>query len=263
MEHFQLIWRFIYKKGYLFKEKIMVPKFRYSLVVLVAIVGLLTLSACGTPIGSPPTPRTISVSGDATAYGKPDTAVAQVGVQTRNADAGAAVDENTNTMNAIMAALTGLGVAEEDIQTSNFSVYANQNYDTNGQPTDVVYIADNTVTVTVRDLTKLGDVLGQTVAAGANNIYGVSFTVSDQSALEADARAKAMADAKARADQLAQAAGVTLGAPVTITELSGGVIPYPHDVRAEDMAASGGAAVPVSGGQVSVQLHVTVTYAIQ
>ncbi len=240
----------------------MFVKRQFYSVFVVALIGLLTLSACA-PVTASEAPHTISVTGSGTAYGKPDTAIAQVGVQTRNADAGKAVDENTTKMNALMAALKELGIEEKDIQTSNFSVYTNQKYDNEGQPTDVEYVADNTVTITVRDISKIGDVLGQAVGAGANNIYGISFTVSDQSALEADARAKAMADAKARADQLAQAAGVTLDKPMTITEFTSGPIPYPVDVRAMDVAAQGGSAVPVSGGQVQVQLQVTVTYIIK
>lgn len=231
-------------------------------VFVVALIGLLTLSACA-PATAAETPHTINVTGNGIAYGKPDTAVAQVGVQTRNADAGKAVEDNTTKMNALMAALKSLGIEDKDIQTSNFSVYTNQKYDNNGQPTEIEYIADNTVTITVRDISKIGDVLGQAVAAGANNIYGINFTVSDHSALEADARAKAMADAKARADQLAQAAGVTLDKPMTITEFTSGPIPYPVDVRAADVAVQGGSAVPVSGGQVQVQLQVTVTYIIK
>jgi uncharacterized protein YggE len=205
------------------------------------------------------------VNGSGIVYGKPDIAIAAIGVQTRHQDPGQAVTESNTKMDAIIAALKALGVAENDIQTTNFSVYVQQEFDERGQPGAFTYVADNTVTITVRDLAKVGDVLGDAVAAGANSIHGVSYSVSDFSALEAEAREKAMADAKARAEQLAQVAGVTLDQPMTINEFSSGPIPYALDVRA---GMGGGmvaeqAAVPVSSGQIQVTMQVNVTYLIR
>jgi uncharacterized protein YggE len=167
-------------------------------------------------------------------------------------------------MNAITAALKAMGIADKDIQTTNFSVYGQQDYDANGQPTGTTtYFVDNTVSITVRDLTTLGAVLGQATAAGANSVYGISFGVSDQAALEAEARTKAMADAKARAEQLAAAAGVSLGEPMTISEYTySAPIPYAVDSRMASADAVGGASVPVSGGQLQMTLQVNVTYII-
>ncbi len=247
----------------------MFRNFRIPSILMLAAIGMLTLSACATPVvAQTPAPandqpHTITVSGNGIAYGQPDIAVAQVGVETRGENPSKVVDDNTTKMNAVIAALKKLGIAEKDIQTSNFSVYAQQNYDTSGNPTNYTYVADNIVSITIRDLSKVGDTLGQIIAAGANSISGISFTVSDQSALEADARTKAMADAKSRADQLAKAAGVTLGEPLSISESSGvtAPIPYSLNVRAADSAAQ--APVPVSGGQVQVNLQVSVTYLIK
>ncbi|MBI3240685.1 MAG: SIMPL domain-containing protein [Chloroflexi bacterium] len=242
-------------------------KIKFVSIVLAAIVGLLVLSACGTPLaggGDQSPSKTVAVTGNGVAFGTPDIAVASVGVQTRNENPGAAVSENTDKMQAIIAALKELGIDEKDIQTANFSVYAQQNYDTNGQPTNITYVADNTVTITVRDLNKVGDALGKAVAAGANNIYGVSFSVSDQSKLEAEARDKAMADAKARAEQLAKAAGVTLGGPMSISEYtSAPPVIYAADVKGLAAGVGGGAPVPVSTGQIQVNLQVSVTYEIK
>ncbi len=246
--------------------------FRKTLLIgllLLATLGLFVLSGCAVPAQAQPTsetPHTISVTGSGIAYGAPDLATLQVGVQSRHGDAGLAVDENTRRMNAIVAALKELGLEEKDIQTTNFSVYPQQDYDPQtGQPTgQVTYIVDNTVSLTVRNLSRVGEVLGKATAAGANNIYGISFGVSDPASLEAEARAKAMADAKARAEQLAQAAGVTLDTPMTISEyLSGGPIPFALDnaVLAEGRGA--GAPVPVSAGQLQITLQVNVTYVIR
>lgn len=240
---------------------------KLTTVLVAALVGLLALSACAAPATgtSPEQPHTITVNGNGVAYGKPDVATVQIGVQSRDADPARAVDNATEKMNAIMAALTGLGIEEKDIQTTNFSVSAQQDYDPEtGRSKDTfTYVVDNTVSVTVRDLGKVGETLGQAVAAGANSIYGVSFSVSDQSALEAEARDKAMADAKARAEQLAKAAGVTLDKPMTISEYSSGPIPYAVDYRTAEAVGGGGAPVPVSTGQIQINLQVSVTYIIK
>jgi uncharacterized protein YggE len=247
----------------------MLRKTPFITVLLVAALGVLALSGCASPAVAQPTsetPHTISVTGNGVAYGTPDLATVQIGVQSRSPDAGQAVDENTGRMNALVAALKGLGLEEKDIQTTNFSVYPQQDYDPQtGQPTGkVTYIVDNTVSLTVRDLNQVGEVLGQATGAGANNIYGISFGVSDPAKLEADARAKAMADAKARAEQLAQAAGVTLDTPMTISEyLSGGPIPYAVDNVALADGRGSAAPVPVSAGQLQVNMQVNVTYIIK
>jgi hypothetical protein len=243
----------------------MFNKIRLTSLVSLAAIGLLTLSACASPAvgGGAEQPHTISVNGSGSAYGKPDIAIAQIGVETRNEDPSKAVDENTGKMNSIMAALKELGIEEKDIQTTGFSVYAQQKYNPDGTPiNEFTYVANNSVTITVRDLSKVGDVLGKSVAAGANSINGLSFTVSDQSKLEAEARSKAMADAKARAEQLAQTAGVTLDAPLTISEYVSQPVPFTVDVRAVSEAPSG-APVPVATGQIQVVMQVTVTYIIK
>lgn len=241
---------------------------KLSFYLLSAVAGLALLAGCAAPVAeaqqaTTPTPHTITVTGNGVAYGAPDIAVAQIGVQSRSPEPAAALDDANAKMTAIMAALKELGVADKDIQTSNFSVSVQNDVDpqTGQSKGTFTYVVDNTVSITMRDLTKVGEVLGQVVAAGANNIYGVSYTVSDQSKLEAEARDKAMADAKARAEQLAKLAGVTLDQPMTISEYSNGPQPF---MRA-DVAASaiGGKAVPVSSGQIQVNLQVNVTYLIK
>lgn len=237
---------------------------KFLSLIVAAAVGLTALTGCGSAVApSNEQPRTISVTGNGYAYGKPDTASASLGVQTRNADPALAVDENTRTMTKLMSTLQELGIAEKDIQTSNFSVSAMQDYTPDGQPSGkFTYVVDNTVTITIRDLAKVGDVLGKAVGAGANNVYGVSFSVSDAAQLEAQAREKAMADAKSRAEQMARAAGVTLDKPLSISEYTSGPIPYVANYRADAMAQSG-APVPVASGQIQMSLQVNLVYTIK
>ena len=236
-------------------------------LLLAGALGLGLLSAACAPVAVPAAAttdnrNTISVTGSGLAYGAPDVASVQIGVQSRNTDPKAAVAENTQRASALNEALKALGIEAKDLQTSNFSVSAQQDYDpATGQPRGAFnYVVDNTLTVTVRDLGQLGDVLSQSVEAGANTIHAVSFSVSDPAKLEAEARAKAMADAKTRAEALAQAAGVTLGGPISINEyLSASPLPGPV-YRAE---AASLAAVPVQTGQMQVSLQVSVTYEIR
>jgi uncharacterized protein YggE len=246
----------------------MLRPFKPVSILLLAAIGMLALSACAAPAadaadGIPAdTPHTISVTGSGTAYSAPDTATAQVGVQTRDADPAKAVSANTEKMQGIIAALKAQGIDEKDIQTTNFSVSAQQEYDPQGQPNGkITFVVDNMVSITVRDISKVGPVLSAVVDAGANNIFGVSFSSADQTGLEAQARDKAMADARARADQLAKAAGVSIDTVLSISEnISGGPIPF---YAARDSGAAAGAPVPVQGGQIQVQIQVSVVYIIK
>jgi uncharacterized protein len=236
-------------------------------IMLVAVGGMMLVSACAAPVtaqsgNTSDTPRTITVTGSGTAFGRPDRATIQVGVQTRNTDPGQAVSTNSDRMADLIAAIKAMGVAERDIQTTNFSVYAQQDYDPRtGQPSETItYVVDNTVSITVRNLDDLGEVLSGAVDAGANNIYGVNFSVANRAALEVEAREQAMADARQRAEELARVAGVTLDVPLTISEQFNGVGPV-HAQR--DMAAGAGGQVPIETGQIGVDLFVTVTYIIR
>lgn len=250
----------------------MVRHLKLVSILLLGALSLALVAGCAAPTAQaqdPVTgerPRTITVSGTGTAYGSPDLATVQLGVQTRNTDPGQAVTENTDRMAALVAAIQNLGIPERDIQTTNFSVYAQQEYDprTGMQLETITYVVDNTVSVTVRDIGRLGDVLSGAVDAGANSIYGVSFSVADKTGLENEARELAMNDARARAEALAQAAGVQLDTVLSISENFAPVQPLYYEGR--DMAAGMGgaaAAVPVQTGQIAVDLLVSVTYTIR
>jgi uncharacterized protein YggE len=239
-------------------------------VIGVMLAGLLLVAAtaCSAPAAAQDpdtdgTPRTIVVTGTGTAYGNPDTATIQIGVQTRNTDPGQAVSENTTKVQGLIDVLKAQGIAEADLQTSNFSLYAQQDYDpVSGQPRETItYFVDNTLSITVRDINNLGNTLSAAVDAGANNIYNVAFSAADVTALEGQARDKAMADARARAEALAQAAGVTLDQVLTVSESSyGAQPPIVYGRGGADMQET--AAVPIQTGQIQVNMQVYVTYTI-
>lgn len=205
--------------------------------------------------------RGITVVGVGKAAGTPDVARISVGVDTDSDSVQKAVDDNKAKMAALLEALKQLGIAEKDIRTSNYSVYTQQQPSPDGRTTlSVSYRVSNQVEVTVRDVSQLGDILDKAVAAGANNIYGVNFSVEDTSKLEADARAKAIADAKARAASLAQLAGVEVGDVLSISEVIGGVQPL---YRTDVAMGLGGGGTPIQPGELSIDMSVQVTFAIK
>ena len=124
-------------------------------------------------------------------------------------------------------------------------------------------MTDNTVDVTMRDITKTGNILDASIAAGANNIYGISFDVQDREAATSSGRDQAMADAQTQAEQLAKAAGATLGAVQSIQYYSNSPSQIYYDTKAVPAGIGGGASVPISTGQLTLTVSVNVTYAIK
>ncbi|MEZ4668903.1 MAG: SIMPL domain-containing protein [Anaerolineae bacterium] len=237
-----------------------------GITAAVAMCGLLIFALATAPVAaqgqSDSSTRTISVSGSGEVFGPPDIAYINLGVDVADADAGKAIANANTTLAAIVAAVSEAGVAEADIQTANYSVYPEDRYDPQtGQATgERIYHVQLAVNVTVRDISKTGAVIQAGLSAGANSINGLSFGIADMKSLEEQARKAAVADAQNRAQQLADGFGVTLGAPVTISE-SFGSVPVPMFNR--DMVAQA-ASVPVqiNPGQLSVSVQVNVTFAI-
>jgi uncharacterized protein YggE len=244
----------------------------YSLVVVVVIatlsVGGLVLATgprSTQPIaqaaGSTTSDRGITVVGIGKATGKPDIAHVTVGIETQAPSLQIAVDQNKAKMTVLLETLKKLGLVDKDIQTSNYSVYTERvTPPTPGAEvsTDqMIYHVTNQVDVIVRDVNQLGDVLDQSVAAGANNIYGVNFSVEDTAKLETDARAKAVENAKARAQELAQLNGLQLGEVLSVSEVIGGSA-FPMDYGVKGM---GGGGTPVQPGELEMSLSIQITYA--
>jgi uncharacterized protein YggE len=219
------------------------------------------------PVIAQPAPslgRGITVVGVGKASGTPDVAHVSIGVETESDSVQQAVADNKAKMTKLLDTLKSLGIADKDIQTTNYGVYTQRQPSPEGKGTmgPTTYQVNNQVAVTVRDVTKLGDVLDKVVTAGANNIYGVSFSVDDPSKLQADARAKAIADAKARAESLANLTGVTLGDVAAVSEVVGSN-PIYEGPRMSAAAGLGGGGAPIEPGELEVDMSVQVTYAIK
>jgi uncharacterized protein YggE len=206
------------------------------------------------PSGSP---AVVTVLGHGSVTLTPDIATVTIGVQVTKPTLPEAQSEATAQMTAVLEAIKAAGIDEKDIQTAYYSVNVLQNYDNTGTPTDVIgYQVSNQVNVIVRDIDKVGQLLEDVVAAGANSIYGITFGVSDPSDAQSQARAAAVADAKKRAEELAQAAGLSLGRVLSISEGVSQPIPY-YD---SGQFAGGKAGAPVQFGTTEVTVDVQVTY---
>lgn len=234
--------------------------------VLLAFGGV-ALAQDATPTATPAAAdgqgvRTISVTGSGKAFLTPDIAYVNIGVHTEGADAAETVATNTADAEEVIAAIQAFGIPERDIKTTNFSIYPQQRWDNQGQPTgEITYIVENTVMVTVRDLEQIGELLDAVVAAGSNTINGIQFDVADKNAGLSAARQAALTDARNVAQELAEAAGVELGDIQSISLSSGQPIGVYYDTRAA-MAEGSGGAVPVNAGETTVQVDVSVVFEI-
>jgi uncharacterized protein YggE len=176
-----------------------------------------------------------------------------------------ALDENTAAAEAIIGRMQALGIAAEDIQTRNFNVYPQQEQQLgpDGEIEETqIFVVENTVSVTVRELDALGDVLTAVIQEGANTIHGVSFDVEDRESAVAEARSQAIQDAQSQAQAIAEAADITLGAIHSISiNQAGGSISAERAAAME--APQGGGAVPISGGQLTIRVTANLTYEIE
>lgn len=241
-------------------------KLKTTIAILILLALTAVLVACNPASAASSTGATnvggITVVGQGEAFGTPDQAQVQVGVEIFAPTVAEATSQNEATIAKIMAALTALNIPATDIQTTNYSLWAEQIYGEKGPEGIAGYRVTNQVNVTIRDINQVSDVLASVIEAGANTIYGIQFSVADPAALEAEARATAVADARARAESLANLANVSLGDVVVISEIIGQPIApmgYGGGMAMADMAA----APSVSPGELSYNVQVQVTFSIQ
>lgn len=233
-----------------------------AMVVVIALLAV-ALAGCspGAALAGPqPGMNTISVTGLGRAVGDPDMARVQVGVSVANEDVGAAVAQSNQVIAELLERLAEQGIAEQDIQTTNFSIWTEEQWDPEtGQPREQrLYRVESTLQLTVREIDDLGSILETAIENGANNIHGLSFTIGDPAPLADEARAASLRDARQRAEAIAAELGLSLGRVLSVTEASGAdVVPIAEAAR----AMSGGAGEPpISEGSMSVSVSTEVVY---
>jgi hypothetical protein len=200
--------------------------------------------------------KTISVSGTGTISAAPDEAWFYAAVVTQSLSAQQALADNAVAMSRVIDRMGQLGIGKAKIETVGFSlfpVYANDGR------TLIGYQVHNAIKIRVTDLTRLGEVIDAAVGAGANEVQGVQFTLSDQRAadLRAQALELAVKDASGKAQKLAGLLGVTITGPVSVQ------IDFayqPIHVAAE-RALQPATPTPIIPGQLQVTVNVLIAYA--
>lgn len=198
------------------------------------------------------------------AYGEtriaPDMATISLGVLTEAASAAEAMRANGVRMNQVVAALRRAGIAEKDIQTSGLNLSAQYAYEQNQPPRLTGYQASNQVSVSVHDLSRLGAAVDATVAAGANQIQGISFGLNDPTAAENAARQDAVRALQAKAELYARATGHRISRLVSLSEGGGYAPPPPMPMPMAQFAKREAADTSISPGELKVRIDVTGLY---
>lgn len=212
--------------------------------------------------------RTVTVVGEGVVKIKPDIAQVTIGVEVVKPTVKEASAEVNAIMDAVMAALDEAGVEEKDIQTSGFSIWVERVYGPDGSFDDEQnrYHVNNSVFATLRDLETVGATLDAAIEAGANNIYGVTFSLADPKSVESDARAKAVENAKAKAEELAALNDAEVGAVVSISEVigqGGGYFGGNFAASQMQLGGGGGGGTSVSPGELSLSMQIQITYELQ
>jgi len=193
-------------------------------------------------------------------HSAPDVAQIGAGVTTRAPTAQEAVRQNAQAMEQVIAKLRELGIASRDIQTSNFNLNPQYDFDRNGgSRTFVGYDVNNQVQVKLRDLERAGEVLDALVSAGANNIYGPNFMLEADEAAKREARTKAYQSGQAMAQEYARMAGYSGVRLLEISETFQSYGPQPVMMRASAEAAAD-AGTQIEPGEVGTGVTVTVKY---
>lgn len=194
-------------------------------------------------------------------YSAPDVAQIGAGVQTRAATAREAMRQNAEAMDRVVDRLKALGIAARDIQTANFNLNPQYDYDReNGRQNFTGYQVSNTVQVKLRDLERAGEVLDALVAVGVTNIYGPNFMLEADTEAKSEARANAFKSGRMRAEEYARMAGYSGVRLLEISESFQSYGPRPPMARAMVEEAAADSSTPIEPGEVGTGATITVKY---
>ncbi|MFO8064125.1 MAG: SIMPL domain-containing protein [Spirochaetia bacterium] len=239
-------------------------------------------SSTKAPRRETPASGTVTVVGRGEVTAVPDQATITVGVQVFDEDAQAASAELSDRMDAVVAALQEAGVPEEHIRTTNYSIFFERDREAErrperdgvqdgdggpaggGSPGDGgrpagTYRVQNMVRVLISEVDRAATIVDTAIEAGANQMHGIRFSLSDPASLDGEALTRAMDHARDRAETLAEAGGQSLGTIIEITESSSGSSGG-FEVRQMDAGMGGG---PVQPGEARHTARVRVTYELE
>ena len=205
------------------------------------------------------------VSGNGKVSAVPDVAILRLGIEAQETSVAEAQTQAAGAMDSVMAALTGEGVAEKDIQTQYFNIRRVTRWDNVKEQEIVIgYRVTNMVTAKIREIEKTGTIIDAVAVAGGDltRIDSIGFSIDDPSPYYVEARQKAVADAEAKAKQLAEVAGVKLGKPTYISENVYMPAPIYRQGMVEMAAGAPAVETPISPGEMEISLNVQLAYAI-
>ena len=163
-------------------------------------------------------PRELFIEAEGSATMTPDLGKIMLGVYTEAETQDQAVDENAEIMNRIIENLDNLDVEEEDIETVDYYLSPNYEWDDEIGSYEDGYYLDQTIEVTIRDLDIVDEVITASSSAGADMIGNVNFTAENTDEAVTEARENAIANAKEKAEQIAEVSGIKLGRVVDYYE---------------------------------------------
>ena len=231
-------------------------------VHILTLVCALFLMSCSAAFAAPQqeTPRpTLSIDGQGTGTAAPDMATVTIGVTTQGKDAAKAQNDNAWVSNQIQAAVRGLGIAEKDIQTRNYSFYPNYSTDKDRRNEVTGYTVNNSVIVVVRDIKLTGKVIDAALNNGANEINSLDFSASDTKAVRKVALLNAIQDARDKADIIAKGLGKRIVGIQNVSE-STGYIEARRFGGNMMLAMAKDAATPVAPGSLSLSASVHIDF---
>lgn len=234
-------------------------KKKWIALIAAGMVGVSCLM--GSTVMAEAPQRSITVSGEATVTAKPDIATVNISVETSSPNAKAAARENANTMSAVRSAVIAAGADAAGIETNNYNLYPEQVYK-DGEPKIKGYKCDNSMKVTVRNLSLTGSVMDAAVKAGANRIDSVDFRVSNPESFKNQALRQATADAYQKAKVIAAALGRNIINVYGVTESTNNVVPY-RLMRVDAVGeAKAAATTPIEPGDAQIKSEVTAVFEV-
>ncbi len=232
--------------------------------ILVLSAALMMLLSCAAHAEG----KTLAVSGSATVKLKADLCTVQMGVETEAADVSEAQQENARITAQVLEALKALGAGDEDLVTGNYNIYTNMRYESGPDGSEryvTSYHVSNILSVTIRNIDDAGAWIDAGVAAGANQLYGLTYLSENTAAAYDQALTLACADAAHKAQVLADACSVTLGEILEITLPESGIVSYGRNAEFEEtaLAKDAGAGTSLQAGDMTVTARVTILWEIQ
>ncbi len=215
--------------------------------------------------------NTITVSDTGTIYTKPDLALAVASVITEATTVAETIQENAKKMNAVIAFIKSQGVEDKDLKTTNFNIYPRYEY--RKEETEIYpyppgkrvlagYEVSQSLQIKIRDMEKIGVIIQGATDAGANQVGDLQFTVDEEDALKAQARAEAINKAKAKAKELAGQLGIKLVRIINFSE--SGAVPYFYSMKeAAPLGMGGGETLQIETGENKIEVTVSITYEIR